>query len=998
MCLGYFASTPSKGALVQHPTGTGKTGIMAVTGCLRAVEGPVLIICPSAALADQLTREVGSEFWRKVKAPTEWKPEMVFQLLPKDIGAAADRITSRAPAERVVVITTVQALQQIHATPTRYARLVGLFASVLFDEGHREPAPAWARAVRGLKAPTILFSATPFRNDIKLFDIDLDHVAFLSFHDAVDRHLIRNVTIDPTPLPSSLQGFAGAVIARRDQAIADGSLPPNAKVIVRANSADGVRDLFDAFKAKLGNRHDGILGVHNRFKLEGDTGAQLRPDVPNDLAARPERFLIHQFMLTEGIDDPSCTMLALFEPFSTERQLVQQFGRLTRHPTPGTVQAPALVVTTMPDEVARMWGGFLSFDRICMENGGKPPLHAGKEVLEKLVEALPAVDYVDGRFRTRVELDGDFTDELRVPRSALVFELGDGFDMDAFQGEIEERLYEMDRIEAGNGGIDDGACRFHLSLALTQSRFLAETLFLSPSLEATIYSKSGSHLYFYDSGGLFLDEVKGLKRRASAAQMRSLLAEGADNRITQLHLKNTDLGPAALRSRSQTARSLARAGVFMGEHLNVVTRATGLVDGTRRAVAFTSSRVREGEGAQASPADFHTWAAQVDTELHAAKPAADLFGRFALPIAAPPITVPANILIDIDDVSEGVRDAAGAPVEFDTNDVCQDIVPDPTGPEDFKFRFSLKINGKSNPVWIKWDKLKQKYWLRSEELSKFKIVGSPRTSLTNRLNQRQPFRILPQNLDAIYAFGQFYSIDLKLAAAGGTGALVLDLLTDVAGLTARTTEKGNLRAPATHWPADSVFDYIDRALTPGAPTTPLGPTFPLLICDDIGQEAADFICVDKGSGSNQPRIVLIAAKGKKPAKGDTGVSASDLYDVCGQVAKNLAYLKADTQALPGSLEKWDKDWKLNGGEVPRMRQGTTAQAFRTAFTAARANPAATREMWMILGGAILSKKAAKREFARATPKAHVLQFHHLLLSTYSTCQSVGVNLRIFCVP
>ena len=579
------------------------------------------------------------------------------------------------------------------------------------------------------------------------------------------------------------------MIARRDQAIADGSLPPNAKVIVRANSADGVRDLFDAFKAKLGNRHDGILGVHNRFKLEGDTGAQLRPDVPNDLAARPERFLIHQFMLTEGIDDPSCTMLALFEPFSTERQLVQQFGRLTRHPTPGTVQAPALVVTTMPDEVARMWGGFLSFDRICMENGGKPPLHAGKEVLEKLVEALPAVDYVDGRFRTRVELDGDFTDELRVPRSALVFELGDGFDMDAFRGEIEERLYEMDRIEAGNGGIDDGACRFHLSLALTQSRFLAETLFLSPSLEATIYSKSGSHLYFYDSGGLFLDEVKGLKRRASAAQMRSLLAEGADNRITQLHLKNTDLGPAALRSRSQTARSLARAGVFMGEHLNVVTRATGLVDGTRRAVAFTSSRVREGEGAQASPADFHTWAAQVDTELHAAKPAADLFGRFALPIAAPPITVPANILIDIDDVSEGVRDAAGAPVEFDTNDVCQDIVPDPTGPEDFKFRFSLKINGKSNPVWIKWDKLKQKYWLRSEELSKFKIVGSPRTSLTNRLNQRQPFRILPQNLDAIYAFGQFYSIDLKLAAAGGTGALVLDLLTDVAGLTARTTEK-----------------------------------------------------------------------------------------------------------------------------------------------------------------------------------------------------------------
>ena len=82
-------------------------------------------------------------------------------------------------------------------------------------------------------------------------------------------------------------------------------------------------------------------------------------------------------------------------------------------------------------------------------------------------------------------------------------------------------------------------------------------------------------------------------------------------------MKNTDLGPAALRSRSQTARSLARAGVFMGEHLNVITRAGGSIAGARRAVAFTSSRVREGEGAETGVAEFHAWARQVDDELNA---------------------------------------------------------------------------------------------------------------------------------------------------------------------------------------------------------------------------------------------------------------------------------------------------------------------------------------------------------------------------------------------
>ena len=81
-----------------------------------------------------------------------------------------------------------------------------------------------------------------------------------------------------------------------------------------------------------------------------------------------------------------------------------------------------------------------------------------------------------------------------------------------------------------------------------------------------------------------------------------------------------------------------------------------------------------------------------------------------------------------------------------------------------------------------------------------------------------------------------------------------------------------------------------------------------------------------------------------------------------------------------------------------MRAGTTAKSFRTAFAAARAHPAATREIWMVLGGGILSKRAAKTEFGKAVPKAHVLQFHHLLLPTFSACRSVGVNLRIFCVP
>jgi hypothetical protein len=202
-----------------------------------------------------------------------------------------------------------------------------------------------------------LFSATPFRNDLKIFDVDLDHVEFLGFQRAISDGLIRGVEIqDSSGGPAD---FARAVVALRDALVGGGRFSANHKMIVRADHVENVRALFDGFVTALRGRDERVLALHNTFKQSGPPGAQIRPDVPSDLRTRTERFLIHQFMLTEGIDDPACTMLALYEPFSTERQLVQQVGRLTRHPGPlGTIVPKALVLARPDDDVGRMWDAF----------------------------------------------------------------------------------------------------------------------------------------------------------------------------------------------------------------------------------------------------------------------------------------------------------------------------------------------------------------------------------------------------------------------------------------------------------------------------------------------------------------------------------------------------------------------------------------------------------------------------------------------------------------
>ncbi|MEG8025950.1 hypothetical protein QP162_19240 [Sphingomonas aurantiaca] len=84
---------------------------------------------------------------------------------------------------------------------------------------------AWARVVRGFAVPTVLFSATPFRGDLKIFDVDDDHIHFLGFTDAVDQHLIRGVEIDEQPLPLSHEDYALDLVARVDALVAGDDSP-----------------------------------------------------------------------------------------------------------------------------------------------------------------------------------------------------------------------------------------------------------------------------------------------------------------------------------------------------------------------------------------------------------------------------------------------------------------------------------------------------------------------------------------------------------------------------------------------------------------------------------------------------------------------------------------------------------------------------------------------------------------------------------------------------
>ena len=986
MCVSYFQTWSGRSALVHYPTGSGKTGIMAVIAALRAVSGPVLIVCPSDALVDQLISELQSDFWDTIGADQNWHLPNTVRLYPSTVDAIM-RQTNENQVGRQVVVGTIQALQQIHTSST-YQRLIGLFSIVMFDEGHREPAPKWASAVRGLNAPIVLFSATPYRNDYKLFAVDPGFITFLSFQKASFDGLIRPVSVIEEELPNSAVGFAQFVIGWRDKMIRDNRMSASDKIIVRADTEQLVQDIFAALKSALVGRAERVLAIHDNFHEFEDNGDFQFRNVPNGLRQRTETFLVHQFKLIEGIDDPSCRLLALFDPFGTDRQLVQQIGRLTRHPGPIGQQAdPAFVLARRGDEAQKAWARFLEYDQSCVDNNDIPPIR-GPDVLQKLIDALPESEYVGGKFRVRADFNvPSLADEIRVPLSAVLFEIEDTFELSEFSKDVDQALDAEDREVAYSGITNTGRCFFRISFRLNQTPHLDPSLFQTASLELTVVAKIHTRIFFYDSAGLSVENHPNLIRRISPRLLSTLLPESSATSVTSLTLRNMDLNPLALRGRSMRARDLDTAGIFMGEHSHVAVRTTGYKSQSRRALTLSRGRVREAEGVYHSLDQFENWCSGIADELNRAPDAARLFTRFASEIPPPSEIVPKNILMDLYDFAGMFVDREGQNIEFDFEGVCVDIRTVEDGPAGYPFAFDLTINRETIPVYLRYDQKKNKYWIKAFSLSNIKDQHNDKKTLAARINQYQPFRIIIDS-KTVYAYGKFYSIELDLQKQNGPGATVLGMLTDVSGLSAVKSEKGNLRDRSDTWPGDSLFGFIDSKISDDM--SEFGPKFSALVCDDLGTESGDFIGIDEAPPG---RISFIAAKWKD---GEAGAGASPLYDVVAQTLKNLGYLKSDGEALPGNSRKFDNDWRFRGGRVPRRRYGPGSLTFRRKFEEIRARPSTRREAWLVLGGGLLSKRAVAAGFSREEPEAHVLQLFHLLLSLYSTCQAVGVEPKIFC--
>jgi len=979
-------------ALIHMPTGTGKTGVIACASHFLKSTGLILVLCPRIALRDQLFRELSGRFFTRLG---------LSDALPKTVHSVSSgkhRSIKEEDLGRTILVMTIQMLHSLKNRGTRdYTAFKDKAALVIVDEGHYEPAISWREAIRGIKAPKVIFTATPFRNDLKLFDVNYDHVFSYTFHEAVSDKVIRDVTISPRPHPGSPRAFVNEVLDFYKATFATnrGKSQSAARVIIRCDSQSDVRQIGDALKAA----GQSYVLIHENF-TDGD------PKRPHECSSVPNPdekdaiFWVHQFKLLEGIDDPRFQLLALYRELKNTRAFVQQVGRVLRNPSRQR-GAVAHVLDHSNGRQKELWEGFILFDERVGEEGVEIA-DFGSMLQKAMAKAQPGVLYVGGRFRTPLSLeDVNPSEELCLPLTMNISRKLSGFSLDALCKEISAEYDQQDK-----------ACR-HLAvnhrthvflyLSFRSSPLLKTKCFIECDFGVAVLRDVGSYVCYFDSSGSMSSMMEGHIEQVPPTDLRKLFSRGANSHLTAVSLRNANLGPRVVRSRAISAARIENVVPAFDDHAFVCKTARGYTDKgednlVRRYVGFARGKVTDASVNWVPFDDYIRWIDGIAGALEEDSSSRDEFLRYAKSAEPPADAEPLSLLLDLTEVQDrfllNEEGKGGTAKTMAVEDACSTVRD---------HRFEITANGIRCTGEIRFDPTAKRYIIDSADLDGKYYSNEPELTrgIVAYLNRHQSFRVIPKSTRSFYTLGAFYSPMLRFGRNYQDEFGLLRVIEGVPSLGTIGSEKGRQCASdGSGWDQRSLFAIVD-ALGRGHGLANFFGTPDILVCDDMGTEAADFILAD----TKKRRVVFIHAKGQGSGQARQ-YAASPLQEVCGQATKNLKYFDRFGQHVPPKAKcwhtsKWSGGKGVSGQVNQRMRKKpsditTGSQMWRGIRNIIR-DPLADIEVWLLLGR-ILSKHSLGAQLSAATPAPEATQAAYLLFSTMNDVASVGGKLRVLCSP
>ena len=199
-------------------------------------------------------------------------------------------------------------------------------------------------------------------------------------------------------------------------------------------------------------------------------------------------------------------------------------------------------------------------------------------------------------------------------------------------------------------------------------------------------------------------------------------------------------------------------------------------------------------------------------------------------------------------------------------------------------------------------------------------------------------------------------------------------------------EKGTFIQGQTAFDANSTFGAIVASVAEGDS---------ILVCDDLGDEWADFIGLD--NEATPPRISFYHGK-----HGSLSLGASPFHVSVSQAQKNLERMMLPAAAMGGKVNGWSNNYVSGSGvqtAIPRVIRGDPDLLAAT-FEQARAAPNAIRRAMIVTSS--LSKGAVEQALADirtgARPDPYFIQLYQLLMSFFSACTDMNAFGYVVCRP
>lgn len=981
--------------LIRMPTGTGKTGVIACLSLISA-DGRTLVLTPWSNLRDQLIDALKQDFWKSIGAKVP-AAGLVVGMTP----STAETVCKNTAIK--VVVCTFSTLTELRRTKrTLYDQFASFIDNVIVDECHYEPAVEWGKAVKGLQKPTVLLTATPYRNDLKLFRIrDVKAAVYQFTHEeAESKGIVRSLRSRPLnvqpstkfPIEDLTHQFISIWEAENkgDHLI---SQSPRA-IICCANAAD-IRQVV----AILHTAGLDAIGIHETF--ESTTTPGLKKDVPaTNISAS---IWVHQNKLTEGLDDHRFCCLAFFCPINNDRKLIQQIGRILRTNQNDRKNAAALMLAPPAYKLDERWNAYRDFERDV--DLLSPERY--RRFVEHMLEEQPPIEYFNGRFRRRFQTSILSSDpQVLIAPSVLVREVQQGFTMHEYIEDCTDTLNLTDAIILGEPNqpcqqSSDFALWVYVSIG--NSRLLRDTSLYELRLEAHCAVLAGGYLLVSDTTGTYPENLLDTSTASlSAAQLSRLF--DATYRLTNVSVTSAVPFDTVLRASEHRAHDLASIPASLTDRIQICRSARGASTGNRRYLGLHRGRVREELSEQVrqhySATVFKDWAKAITTSLAATGGDHPVLQRYMQTVIPPVAPVPVSVSIDLSDTETLVTTSLGEALHISSSSVSVSAKGPTTTPAyECLFTFLVK-NDPSRQVHVKltleYQQSKQRFWFKSSGTTGVSVQDSTYSLGANRnfseyLNHNQELVLVGlQGGELVYQGRNFYAIDYKRAEQ--------TLLQHFSTTTFAPcgTEKGTeaevanaKRCKATSFIPGSLFKVIAEK------DLGLGFSPDLIICDDLGSECADFVLAN----FTNKNIALVHAKAGK----GTGISASAFHDVVAQAMKNLAYLTRNAEKPDGVSSSWKVSSLWNNTGIPRLYKLPAGYPTATTLWKKLRDEiidAANAQLHVVLVTTGCCDLPTLRDAVRDPTKrtAETAQLLHLLDGLVGYARQLGVRVTVIDVP